>query len=382
MRTVHINTERTWRGGEQQTLYLAKGLAKRGHGVTVVAQPGSPMAERAMAADLSVAPIPMHGEGDILAVARIAKVIRRQQAQIVHMHTSHAHTLGCLASIFARTGIRIVSRRVDFTIFRNRLKLSRFKYGKLVHRYVAISEAVKSALMKDGIGEDRISIVNSGIDLGRHPILSESEVGLARASIRNELDLPSDAKLILNVAHFGWHKAQEYLVRAAPIIREKRPGAIILLAGEGDLLEKIRAEAEALGVLDVVRFLGFRKDVTTLLDAADVFVMCSVLEGLCTSILDSLARRIPVVASRAGGMPEIVEDGINGYLVPPREPEALANAIVRVLEDPLRARGFGEAGRNKVIERFSVDAMVDGTIGVYEKQLQCSGVEVEGGVCP
>lgn len=376
LRTVHINTERTWRGGEQQTLYLAAGLDRRGHGVEVIAQPGSPLEERARQAGLSVSPISMRGEGDVFAVAKIAKVLKRVRAQIVHMHTSHAHTLGCLASKTSGMGLRIVSRRVDFTIFRNRLKLSRFKYGRWVDRYIAISKAVRGALIKDGIDGGRISIVHSGIDLDRHRVPSPEQITRARRALREELGVPESTPLVLNLAHFGWHKAQEVLARATPFLREEIPEALVLFVGEGELMGKVRDEVEALGMQDSVRFLGFRKDVEVLIDASDVFVMCSVMEGLCTSILDSLARQRVVVASEVGGIPEIVEDGTNGSLVPPREPEKLAVAILNVLKNPERAAEMGRRGREKVEAKFSVDSMVEGTLGVYRGMLgQVTSVE-------
>jgi len=370
LRTVHVNTERTWRGGEQQTLSLVSGLRKRGHEVWLVAQPGSPLARKARDLGIEVAEIPMRGEADLVAAWRISRLLRQVDAEIVHMHTSHAHTLGCVGSMIARRGMRLVSRRVDFTIYRNRLRLSRYKYGRFVDRFVAISQAVRQALLDDGIDGQRISIVHSGIDLDRHPLVAPEEVAARRRALRQELGVSENAELVLNVAHFGWHKAQEVLVQATPAIVAERSQALVLFAGEGELLDKVKAEALALCPKDRVRFLGFRQDIDRLLDGCDVFVMCSVMEGLCTSILDALARRRPVVASEVGGMPEIVEEGATGRLVPPRDPAALARAVVDLLTDRQQAERLALAGRERVESRFSVDAMVEGTLGVYRDVLR------------
>ena len=168
-----------------------------------------------------------------------------------------------------------------------------------------------------------------------------------------------------NVAHFGWHKAQEVLVRATRLLVRSHPDAVVLLVGDGECRARVEEEATSLGLAgDRVRFLGFREDVPAILHALDVFVMCSTMEGLCTSILDALAARRPVVASRVGGIPEILEGG-NGLLVPPSDPQALAGAIGTVLDDVEEARAMADRGRRTVEERFSVDSTVDGTIAVY-----------------
>jgi glycosyltransferase involved in cell wall biosynthesis len=362
LRVLHLNTERTWRGGELQTLQLARGLADRGHESRVVAQPASPLAEKARAADLPVHEVKMRGEADPIAVLALATLLRRTRPDIVHMHTSHAHTLGVLASRVTRIGKRVVSRRVDFSIFRNRLKASAVKYRYGVDRYVTVSRAIRDVLVRDGIAPERIRVVHSGIVPGRFD-------GVAPADLRGELGLPPEARLVGNVAHFGWHKAQEVLVRAAKILAETHPAAVVLLVGDGDCRAKVEAESDALGLTgSAVRFLGFRADVPEVLAALDVFVMSSVLEGLCTSILDALASRRPVVASRVGGIPEILEGG-NGLLVPPKDPEALAAAIGRVLDDDDLARTMAARGRRTVEESFSVDATVAGTVVVYRELL-------------
>jgi glycosyltransferase involved in cell wall biosynthesis len=278
------------------------------------------------------------------------------------MHTSHAHTLGVLAAKSAGIGGTVVSRRVDFTIYRNALKLSWLKYRFGVDRYVAISEGVRAQMVKDGIPSDRIRIVHSGIDLARFD-------GVTPHDYRAEFGLPAGAPVVLDVAAFGWHKAQEVLVRAMPAILARAPEARVFLVGDGECLPKVKDEALRLGVRDRIVFTGFRTDVPSLIAGADVFVMCSVLEGLCTSLLDALALRRPCVGSAVGGIPEVLIDQETGLTVAPSDPAALAAAVLRVLGDrPLAAR-LGEAGRRHVEAKFTVDAMVLGTLGVYRELL-------------
>lgn len=362
MRVLHIDTEKGWRGGEQQALYLAEGLAKRGVENLCVGQPGLPYVERCAAKGLAVEPVRTHGEADPVGVAKLRRVIRAWRPDVVHMHTSHAHTLGVLAARAAGFGRTIVSRRVDFSIYRNALRLSWFKYRFGVDRYVAISRGVREQMVRDGIPGDRIRIVHSGIDLARFD-------GVRPHDYAAEFGLAPGTRIVLDVAAFGWHKSQEFLVRATPEIVRRVPGTRIFLVGEGECEAKVRAEAAALGLRDEIVFTGFRNDVPSLLAGCDCFVMCSVLEGLCTSLLDALALRRPAVGSEVGGIPEVLLHEKTGLLVPPRDPSALADAVVRVLTDGDLARRLGDDGRRHVEDRFTIDAMVEGNLAVYRELL-------------
>lgn len=360
MRVMHIDTERGWRGGEQQALYLASGLAQRGVDNLCVGQPDSPYVERHAAAGLEVAGVKMRGEADLGAVGRLRRLLRDWSPDVLHMHTSHGHTLGVLAARTTGIARTLVSRRVDFSIYRNFLRLSWFKYRFGVDRYVAISRGIQRQMARDGIPTDRIRVVHSGIDPGRFE-------GVEPFPYHEEFGLPAGAPIIGDVAAFGWHKAQEYLVRATPRILEAFPEARIVLVGEGECRPKVEAEAVELGVAERIIFTGFRTDVPSLIKGMDCFVMCSVLEGLCTSLLDALALRCPAVGSAVGGIPEVLVDGETGLTVPPRDPEALASAIVRVLGDPELADGLRDRGERHVLSGFTVDTMVEGNLAVYRE---------------
>lgn len=358
MRSLHIDTERTWRGGEQQALYLGRGLRDRGHEVLVVGQPRSPFVERMRAVGLETVAIPMRSEADATAVGRLMMLLRRFRPDVVHMHTSHAHSLGVLACRASGIGHTIVSRRVDFSIHRTRLRLNILKYRFGVDRYIAISRGVKDVLVADGVPAGRIDIVPSGVDL-------DELARVPRVDYRREFGLPKDSIVVGDVAHFGWHKAQEVLVEACPRIFAEEPRVHVFLVGDGECRPKVEQLATELGVLHRLHFTGHRRDARALIRWFDVFVMCSVKEGLCTSILDAHVLATPVVASDVGGIPEIVQNGETGLAVPPRDPVRLANAVVRLV----RQRGLAELlalqGQRLVREQYSVDAMVEGTLRVY-----------------
>jgi glycosyltransferase involved in cell wall biosynthesis len=300
----------------------------------------------------------MRFEWSPVAIARIARLIRSRGFDIVHMHTSHAHTLGVIAARLARRAKTVVSRRVDFSIYRHALSVSGFKYRHGVDRYIAISQAVKSALVKDGIAAARIDIVHSGVDPER---LAASGAVLDRTAF----GIPATATLCGTVAHMAWHKGLETLVDAAPEIVRLRPDAHVVLVGDGELRSALEARARAGPVSDHIHFTGFQKDVAPWHRAFDVFVMPSVMEGLCTSILDAFSVSKPVVASAVGGIPELVHHERTGLLVPPRDPLALAAAIVRLLNDRPHAATLGAQARALLLAEFTVDSMVDGTLAIY-----------------
>jgi len=365
MKILHINTERTWRGGEQQTLYLLRSLIERRISCHLVCQTGSPMAERAVNAGVEVFPIAMHGEIDLAAGFRIRQLIRKFNYNIIHSHTSHAHSLAFLASI--GTGVvRLVTRRVDFSIFRHSfLKLSGLKYRFMADYYIAISQKIKEVMVADGIPDRRIFVVHSGID----PQRFSSATG---GDLLSEFGIKENQKVVINVAHLADHKGQEYLVRAIPRVLAKLPDTRFFIVGQGELLDKLREAASGLGLKKELIFTGFREDVADFYRIADLYVMSSVQEGLGTAVLDALALAKPVVATSAGGLPEIIHDGQTGRLVAPADPEALAQGIVDMLSDTDRAASMAATGRQLVLQDFSVDAMVAKNIDVYRRILPAS----------
>jgi glycosyltransferase involved in cell wall biosynthesis len=323
------------------------------------------MAERAVKAGVKVLPIAMHGEIDLAAGFRIHQLIRKFNYNIIHSHTSHAHSLAFLASI--GTGVvRLVTRRVDFSIFRHSfLKLSGLKYRFMADYYIAISQKIKEVMVADGIPDRRIFVVHSGIDPQRFSLATGGD-------LLSEFGIKENQKVVINVAHLADHKGQEYLVRAIPRVLAKLPDTRFFIVGQGELWDKLREVASGLGLKKELIFTGFREDVADFYRIADLYVMSSVQEGLGTAVLDALALAKPVVATSAGGLPEIIHDGQTGRLVAPADPEALAQGIVDMLSDTDRAASMAATGRQLVLQDFTVDAMVAKNIDVYRRIIPAS----------
>jgi glycosyltransferase involved in cell wall biosynthesis len=362
MKILHINTERTWRGGEQQTLYLLQGLRERRINSLLICQPNSPMAERAREKGFDVIPLKMTSEIDFIASFRIRKLIRRFKFDIIHSHTSHAHMLAFWASLGQRIR-RLVTRRVDFSIFRNSfLHLNVIKYRFMADYYIAISHKIREVMMEDGIPDRRIFVVHSGID----PLRFIPATG---GCLRSEFNIKENQQVVINVAHLAEHKGQIYLVRAIPRVLAALPDTRFFIVGQGELMENLKKAASALGLKRELIFTGFREDVADFYQIADLYVMSSVQEGLGTAVLDALALAKPVVATNTGGLPEIILNGKTGRLVAPADPGSLADGIVNMLTRTETAKTMATEGQTMVQNCFSIDAMVDNNIEVYKKVL-------------
>ena len=320
------------------------------------------MEKRAEKAGIKTFCFPMHGEVDLFASWKIRRLIKKHGYDIIHSHTSHAHTLAFLGSIGTRA-IRLVSRRVDYSIYRHSfLKLSGIKYLYMGDFYIAISRKIKEVMVNDGLPEDRINVVHSGIDLNRFKNSSKEH-------LISEFDIRKGDRVVINVAHLAWHKGQKYLVEAIPRVLASVPEARFFIVGGGELMDDLKYRAISLGIGDKLVFTGFRRDVGAFYKTADLFVMSSVQEGLGTALLDALAMGKPVVAARSGGIPEAVQDGETGLLVAAGDAKALADGIVEMLTKTGKAKIMAENGLWKVRENFSVDAMVQKNIEVYHRIL-------------
>jgi len=366
MRILHINTERTWRGGEQQVLYLLEGLREQHVFSHLVCQEGSPMTVKAREAGIDVFPMDMHGEADLLASYRIRTLINRFSYDIIHGHTSHAHTLAFFGSFLTRVR-RLVTRRVDYSIFRHSfLHLSGLKYRLMADHYVAISYKIKEVMVKDGVAPERIFVVHSGIDPTRFE-------GATKDHLVEEFNLKGDEHVVVNVAHLSPVKGQKHLIRAIPMVLAKIPAARFFIVGGGALMGELQALAKSLGLNRALIFTGFRHDVGAFYQIADLFVMSSIGEGLGTAVMDALAVGKPLVATNVGGIPEIIRDGETGRLVPPADPAALAEGIIELVSNPEKAKRMASQGQVDVRRNFTVEAMVDGNIAVYEQILRAKG---------
>jgi glycosyltransferase involved in cell wall biosynthesis len=359
MFSLHIDTARTWRGGQNQVLLTVLGMRALGHRAMLVAHGEGELRQRAREG-LELIPLAPKTEMDLSAAWRLSRLIKQLGPDVVHAHDPHGVAMAALALSMSTQEVKpplVASRRVDFHIGGN--SLSRWKYRQ-VDCFICASEAIRQLLLADDVPAQRTVTVHEGIDVGR-------VAAAPPAKIHEEFWLPHGAPVIGNVAALVPHKGQKHLIEAAALVVRQEPDARFVIAGEGELRQSLEHQIKHLGLEKHVLLAGFRPDVLSLHKAFDIFVMSSVTEGLGTSILDAMASGRPVVATAAGGIPEVVQDGETGLLVPPRDHEAMADAIVRLLRDPLLRKRMGDAGLSLVQARFSAERMIQETLRVYER---------------
>ena len=361
MFSLHIDTARTWRGGQNQVLLTVNGLRAIGERAVLVAHPDGELRRRA-AEGLELIPLSPRSEMDLSAAWRLSRVVRQLKPDVIHAHDAHGVAMASLALSFgfAQQGgapAFVVTRRVDFHLRGN--ALSRWKHRQ-VDCFIAASDAIRRILLADGVTVDRIATVHEGIDV-------EHVAAAPAVNVHEAFWLPSRAPVVGNVAALVAHKGQRYLIDAAHLVVREVPDARFLILGEGELREHLQHQVREHHLEKHVLLPGFRTDVFGCLKSFDLFVMSSVTEGLGTSLLDAMACSRAIVATTAGGIPEIVEDGVNGLLVAPRDAAAMARAIVALLGDEPRRRAMGEAGYARLGERFTVDRMVEQTASVYAR---------------
>jgi len=294
---------------------------------------------------------------------RVYRLLRDRAIDIMHAHEFATNVYASVLSTV--TGIPVIATAHGKNYYSDKWRRrAAYRFVARQSVMVAVSNDLKRFLTERiGIPPGSIRVVHNGIDLERYA------VGKEGTAVRDELGIGADQPVVGTVGNLFAVKGQTYLLRACKLVAGVFPGFLLLIAGEGEQLALLEREASELGIGANVKFLGFRDDVPSLLRAMDVFVLPSLSEGLPLSILEALALQKAVVATNVGGIPEIVQNGVTGFLVPPKDLEALAEKIILLLRDPQKAADIGRAGRAKVEEGFRLGQMVGQYQALYEDQL-------------
>lgn len=358
MTVALVSTQRRWHGGEEQARLLAAGLRRRGCRCVVLARSDGAFAERMQAEGFEV--VVFSGGGRSLrAIWQIRRALRRIRPDVLHYNDSHALQGAGAASLGLGIRVRVGARRVDFPLRSARL------YRWFCDRVICVSHAVERVCRQGGLPEAMLRVVHDGVDPER---VWGGDRNRGRRSLG--LGLGESERLLLTIATLTDHKGHRYLLDALPQVIKHVPSVIVGLAGDGELREPLERQVRQLGLERYVRFLGFRNDVPDLIHAADLFVLPSHLEGLCSTLIDVMLAGRPIVATRAGGVPELVENGAGSpvaWMTPARNPEALAEAIVRALTSPEECATKTEGARARAEALFTADCMVEATLAVYRE---------------
>jgi len=358
---VHVETGRHVYGGARQVLYLLEHLPALDTRCTLVCPLGAEIGQQARKLGAEVIELPMRGDLDVAFAFRFASLLRRLKPDLVHVHSRRgADVWGGLGAKWAGVPA-ILSRRVDNPEGKLAVRL---KYP-LYRRVITIAEGIRTVLLQCGVPAEQVQTVRSAIDPApfQAPATQtelRSEFAIAPAAAGELIVLGIVAQLIPRKGH-------ALLLDCLAHIAPQWPQVRLIIFGRGPQEEALRAQVAALGLAQQVVFAGFRNDLPRWLGALDLLVHPASMEGLGVSLLQAAAAGVPVLACRAGGIPEAVADERTGVLVPPNDAPALTAALLRLLQNPSLRQRLGAAGPAWIAQEFAAAQMAAGNRAVYQQ---------------
>jgi glycosyltransferase involved in cell wall biosynthesis len=366
----HVDSERGLRGGERQLLYLAAALRAHGHKNVIYCRAHSPLDREAVQQGFVTRHLPFFNEWDPISAYILAREAKRHNA-IIHAHTGHAAAIGTLATLLGAS--YIAHRRVDFPVSR----LSRILKYSRANVVVAVSKAIAYLLKQSGVPDRKLSVIYDALPVTTDefvwtntrsdqftPLTSERR-HIARVKLASAHAIDANKQWVGNCAALVPHKDHGNLIAAAAIVLKARPHTQFLIAGEGPERSHLEQQIQDLSLTDKVFLIGYQNDSLSLLKMFDLYVQSSWGEGMGSVLIEAKACQIPIVATSVGGIPEVVQDSQSGLLVPARNPEALAHAIIQLLDDRRIAGQFATTGYSE-LAKFSLSAMSNAIENIYD----------------
>jgi glycosyltransferase involved in cell wall biosynthesis len=353
-----VDPELGFAGGQTQVIGLTIALAAAGHRAELICDPAGRLWERAAAAGIRCHPLRIRNAIDLAAGIRLRAILKRERYDVVHFHTSRAHSMAPFARGFARA--LVVTRRMDY---RPNRVFAPYLYNRAVDRVVAISAAVADSLAAAGVDRQRTTVIASGVDCARFCPPNPAQ----RLEARGALGLSGAEFVISALGALEPRKGHRYLIEAVAAIASTAPSIKLrcFIAGHGSLRGDLEHEIVHLGCAERVKLLGRIDDPRQLLWASDALAMPSLKEGLGIAALEAMASALPVIASAVGGLREVVEHDRTGIIVPPASPESIASAIGRLAQSPALSSQMGAAARARAVENYSMEQMAARTLALY-----------------
>lgn len=382
IRIVRVIARLNIGGPALHVTYLTEGLASRGYDTTLVAGEiarGEESMER-IAADAGVEVVRLPGLSrelsplrDLVAVRNLARIIRRVRPDLVHTHTAKAGAVGRMAALVAGRPRPVVVHTFHGHVLRGYFGTA----GSLVFRaietglalvtdrLVAVSPEVQDELVALRVAPaSKFEVVRLGIDLEPRVRFEGDPL-----EVRRRLGIPSETFIVGWFGRMTAVKRTDDLVTMLAALRQRGVDALLLLVGDGDDRQRLEQRAHDLGLASSCLFVGYQEEVARWYAICDAVVLTSANEGTPVTIIEALAAGKPAVATRVGGVPDVVDEGETGYLVRPGDTHALAERLALIAADPERAREMGETGRARVLERYAVERLVGDIDALYRKLL-------------
>lgn len=364
-------------GAQRHLLQVLRGLDRQRYAPemwTTTSEPGE------LAPEFEAAGVPVRSFGikstlmslqTLSACRRVAADWKRRDIHIVHAYLFEGNFLGMIAGRLARRQVLLVSKRSLDTYDRFDRRCAAWWSNRVATRVLVNARKVRDVVLDhEGCSPGAIELIPNGVPL-------PDPAAIRAESAPADPDPRGDGPLVGMVGRLGWKKGYEYALEAFALLKERIPTLRVDIVGDGDLREELPEKARVLGLSDTVRFLGQQTDVPRRMLGFDCYVLSSVIEGMPNALLEAMALGRPCVTTSAGGSDEVVEDGQSGLVVAPRDADALANAIERVLTDELLAQRVSRGGADRVRQAFSEQAMLKALDTLYRREMEVAGLKAE-----
>lgn len=353
MRLLQITASNVWRGHEQQIVYYYDAFASKTEHQVLLCTPGTRLAEIAKEKNYNFHTLPFTSEYDIKWMRKIKEIVKSEKIDIILIHNSTAHTLCVMASLFFGIKVpmvffRTLIKRVDTNPFR------KWKYNyKNLKKIVCVSEAVRQALLPAIKNPERLSIVGSATDL------NEFKTTEKKGILQKELGIDPDTLVIANISAFVGFKDHITFIKTAAILKNKIEKVKFLLIGKGELEDDIKQLAVQEGLENDVLFLGFRKDIPEIFPDFDIFLFTSKLEPTGGVLLEAYASHVPIVATNAAGIPEVVVNNVTGILCEKENPQSFAEGVMRLVNNEALKKQLTQNGYQHLLDNFTKEVITE-----------------------
>jgi len=362
MRILFINSIQMFGGGEIWMLRTLQALQERGHRVWLCCRPDAEIGTRAIAQNIPVAFVKFSGDFNPGTILKLARFMKRERIDVVLTNMDKELRLGGLAAKLAGVSAVISRRGIDYPL-KNHWRY-RFAYNVLATRVIANSLATKRALLRHApwLAPDRIEVIYNGIDM-------QSFAQPRTLNFRAEWNVQPHEPLLGFVGQLDERKGIRVLLNAFPRIRREVPSARLVLVGRGPLREMIENEVRNHGWHEAVLLPGFLDDIAAVMQAIDILLLPSFWEGFGIVLIEAMAAGKPAISTDISSMPEIIVDGQTGFVVPPGDAEALAERTIKLLQDSSLRKRYGQASRQRVVEQFTHDRMIDQLENLFAREV-------------
>lgn len=363
MLVAHIDSGKYWRGSQKQIWLLSRAQVKRGLDCWVIGRPNSPLLNQCQSSHISTLGVKVRFEVDPIALANYLRIFAQLRPTVVNIHCSRAHLPAGWAAKLAKVPLTLLWRWLDNPI---RNAWQRWKYQQGYDAIVTISQRVAQVLQEGGVSPQKIHLVHIAIDPEEH-VVYERDFARAQLGIRDD-----GVPIVGTVGFLVPRKKVDTLLQAFKILRKKLPTRLVVI-GDGPDRARLEKFADEIGVSSETKFAGYRMDASALMSAFDVFAVTSIRDAAPIVLLEAGLAKVPIVASRAGGIPEYLRDGETGLLFQPEDAHDLASKIEILLENKEFARKLAEKHYEFVSTQCTSIRVAEATCSLYERLLQVRG---------